>query len=112
MKRFAKSSMQVPDECYTHASCPICIGQVLPHRSYPDTKSGKKAPAWIKAMRQLPCHYCGGPGGTIDHKIARCRGGRTVQENCVPACKPCNQFRGDRFYDEFKNVGWKERRFR
>ena len=31
---------------------------------------------------------------TIDHVIPRAEGGRTVWENCVTACKPCNHKKG------------------
>ena len=65
---------------------------------------------WCIEMRKLPCHYCGEPGGTIDHVIPKGKGGKTVPENCIPACRPCNGFRGDRPYGEFKEIGWKERR--
>lgn len=67
---------------------------------------------WIGEMRLLPCHYCGEPGGTIDHIVPRSKGGTNQKENCVPACKACNEFRGDGDYEEFKASGWKARRFR
>lgn len=72
----------------------------------------KTRKVWHDRIRALPCHYCGGPGGTIDHVIPRSRGGWTTPENCIPACEPCNKFRGNRPYKEFKEAGWKERRFR
>lgn len=66
---------------------------------------------WAKVMRKMPCHYCGGAGGTIDHKIPRSQGGPTTKANCVPACEPCNNFRGCSPYEEFRGVGWKKRPF-
>jgi 5-methylcytosine-specific restriction endonuclease McrA len=72
---------------------------------------GKKAPLWARRMRSLPCHYCGEPGGTIDHVVPRCRGGRTTEQNCVPACAPCNNWRKDADYVWFKEIGWKKRPF-
>lgn len=65
--------------------------------------------AWARAMRLLPCHYCGQPSGTIDHITPRSQGGKSQPENCVPACNPCNSFRGSKPYKEFKNGGWLER---
>lgn len=57
--------------------------------------------AWAYEMRRLPCHYCGGPGGTVDHIIPRSHGGRPVFENCVPACERCNNLRGSFKYEHF-----------
>ena len=75
-------------------------------------KGGGKRSAWQREMRKQPCHYCGGPGGTVDHKTPLCHGGRSVPENTVPCCHPCNNFKGDRYsYDEFKNGAWKQRPF-
>jgi len=96
------------DPCLYHAGCPRCIqwgtkGRIL--------GSGRKTPLWIRKMRLEPCHYCGGPGGTIDHVIPRSRGGRTNAQNCVPACATCNVFRGNAPYNEFKAAGWKRRPF-
>jgi len=44
------------------------------------------------------CQYCGGPFPsevlTFDHIIPRSRGGRTVWDNVVTACGPCNLKKG------------------
>ena len=72
---------------------------------------GSKGARWAREMRLLPCHYCGEPGGTIDHVIPRSQGGRLVKSNCVPACAPCNNFRKDADYEWFKTIGWKGRPF-
>ena len=46
------------------------------------------------------CQYCGASPGwsrlTIDHILPRSRGGDTSWENCVVACKPCNNRKGNR----------------
>lgn len=73
---------------------------------------GAGVAAWTKAMRKLRCHYCGQPGGTVDHVVPRNQGGETTPDNCVPACAPCNTFRGERPYGWFKKVGWMERSLR
>jgi len=49
------------------------------------------------------CQYCGRNGGermTIDHVIPRARGGRTVWDNVVSACRACNLRKGGRSPDE------------
>ena len=41
--------------------------------------------------------YCGASGKlTLDHVVPRCRGGRSVWENVVASCPPCNLRKGDR----------------
>ena len=45
------------------------------------------------------CWYCGTrltpAAATIDHLVPIVAGGRTVESNCVLACKPCNQAKGE-----------------
>lgn len=67
---------------------------------------------WMRVMRASPCHYCGGKGGTIDHKQPVATGGKTSKENCVPCCEPCNRAKGSHYsYSEFKGGAWRKRRF-
>lgn len=46
------------------------------------------------------CCYCGCRFGrglsqlTLEHYQARCHGGRSTYENCIAACRLCNQRRG------------------
>lgn len=46
------------------------------------------------------CQYCGRQPGkshlTLDHLVPQARGGATNWENCVTACKTCNQRKGKR----------------
>ncbi len=44
------------------------------------------------------CAYCGGSQNrlTVDHIIPKSRNGETSFENCVAACKPCNNRKGNR----------------
>ena len=46
------------------------------------------------------CQYCHRPVGrrevTYDHILPRSRGGQTLWENIVLACRPCNQKKGNR----------------
>lgn len=40
------------------------------------------------------CAYCGGNADTLDHVTPRARGGLTVRENLIPACRRCNYAKG------------------
>jgi 5-methylcytosine-specific restriction endonuclease McrA len=50
------------------------------------------------------CMYCGRQNGyyhlTRDHIVPSSRGGRDSWENCVAACRRCNQFKGNRRIEE------------
>jgi len=49
----------------------------------------------------IPCYFCGGKPQTIDHLVARSRGGANDSSNFVSACDLCNGMKGDKSYDEF-----------
>ncbi len=50
---------------------------------------------------EFTCQYCGSKGDmTFDHVIPRSRGGKTVWENVVAACGPCNLKKGSRALDQ------------
>ena len=44
-------------------------------------------------LRLDPCTWCGGPGGTIDHIVARALGGTDAPENLTSACRGCHEAR-------------------
>ena len=52
------------------------------------------------------CQYCGSTEDlTIDHVIPRCRGGeRWDANNCVTACRTCNQRKGSMDLSEFMSL--------
>ena len=60
----------------------------------------------VMARDHYTCQYCGAQPGranlTIDHVLARSRGGETRWENVVTACGPCNRRKGNRLPDEAK----------
>lgn len=52
----------------------------------------------IAAKCHWRCYYCGvrlgDEAGTIDHLTPIKKGGTTCESNCVLACKPCNNAKG------------------
>jgi len=50
------------------------------------------------------CVYCGATNVrlTIDHLVPKSRGGKSIFENCVTSCKPCNNKKGDKLPSEIK----------
>ncbi len=58
----------------------------------------------VYARDGFRCQYCGQRSAlrelTYDHVVPRCRGGRTVWDNIVTACRPCNNKKGRKTCDE------------
>lgn len=51
----------------------------------------------VMVRDDFQCAYCGKKSNlTIDHIIPSSQGGKTDFENCVTACKPCNNLKNDR----------------
>src|SRR5215212_101667 len=52
----------------------------------------------VLARDSWTCQYCGSrkPGLTVDHVIPRSRGGKSVWENIVASCAPCNRKKGSK----------------
>lgn len=54
----------------------------------------RNSPWWKRKREKGICHFCGRsfkPAElTMEHLIPLARGGRSVKENLVPACKECN----------------------
>lgn len=44
------------------------------------------------------CAYCGGPAGTVDHIVAKARGGTDYDSNLTAACVQCNSGKRERVY--------------
>jgi len=55
----------------------------------------KKTRWWQRKCAPGICYYCGKKVGaenlTMDHVVPLVRGGKSVKNNLVPACKKCNQ---------------------
>ena len=68
-------------------------------------RSGDAKRMWreqIKARDGHRCVYCGSTEDlTIDHVTPKCRGGVDHADNCVTACRPCNQRKGSMHIDVF-----------
>ncbi len=65
---------------------------------------------WRDAMLHFNgcCPFCGKPEGRArtermdrDHLIAISRGGKTVRNNIIPACRKCNRGRGNKDWREW-----------
>jgi 5-methylcytosine-specific restriction endonuclease McrA len=53
------------------------------------------------------CAYCSESADTLDHVVPRLRGGLTVAENLVPACRRCNGAKGsDHWQQWFADQAW------
>jgi 5-methylcytosine-specific restriction endonuclease McrA len=76
--------------------------ELLPKRT---TKSRFRA--WIFAEWSHACAYCTKPADTLDHVLPRLKGGLTVAENLVPACRRCNGAKGsDDWRQWFADQAW------
>jgi 5-methylcytosine-specific restriction endonuclease McrA len=62
------------------------------------------------------CQYCGkenltGNDLTVDHVLARSKGGKSTFENTVTSCQACNTYKADKLLSECKMMfikkGWK-----
>lgn len=55
----------------------------------------------IMVRDRYECAYCGSKRElTIDHIIPSSRGGKTNFDNCITACRPCNNAKGSRTPNE------------
>lgn len=71
-------------------------------------------PAWKKLSLQVlkrdhfTCQYCGKTGGKleVDHKLPVSRGGTSLIDNLVTACRHCNRQKRDKTANEY--LKWKD----
>jgi 5-methylcytosine-specific restriction endonuclease McrA len=105
----------------------INVPAVAVTKEYYNFKKGVKFSRHNMYLRDLyQCQYCGDtfPTGdlTIDHVVPRAAGGKTVWDNVVTACRPCNSRKGHKlqtpirmpFKPTYHNLikTWKGRPFR
>lgn len=61
----------------------------------------------VRLMQPHVCYYCKielkEEDITLDHKLPVSRGGETIEENLVIACKACNSEKSDMTEEEYKN---------
>lgn len=80
----------------------ICLNTFnsIPRRELAFTKKN------VLRRDNYTCQYCNHHPRpedlTIDHIIPKSRGGETLWENCVAACKRCNKIKGNRLLKETK----------
>jgi 5-methylcytosine-specific restriction endonuclease McrA len=69
-----------------------------------DTHRRKITRKAVLARDSWTCQYCGSQrsGLTVDHVIPRSRGGKSVWDNIVAACGPCNRRKGNRLPVEIR----------
>ena len=58
----------------------------------------------IFARDGFKCAYCGRETEklTVDHIVPKAKGGKSTFDNCVAACRPCNNRKGDKLCSEAK----------
>jgi len=68
-----------------------------------DASNSKRIPKWMKKIVRdtlgSTCAACGQKARTIDHILARAKGGRTEVINLQPLCDQCNQQKADKDVD-------------
>ena len=63
-----------------------------------NTYRGNWREGWRRIVREDPCAWCGGPGGSLDHIEPRSLtrpGRRRSWTNLTGSCFACNEYRGD-----------------
>lgn len=89
------------DQCVHSPSMEMRLPSVI---SLKDYISMSRAPAFTRfnvfLRDRFSCQYCGGSyrseNLTFDHVTPRSRGGKTLWNNVVTACEPCNLRKGHR----------------
>lgn len=83
---------------------PVVIRLVTYVRVPRDVHRRKITRKAVLARDSWTCQYCGTErmGLTVDHVIPRSRGGKSVWENIVASCAPCNRRKGNRLPREIK----------
>lgn len=77
-----------------------------PEREYPVIHDTKKC--LFRWLRRQKCHYCGGPGGQVDHVTPKAKWEDELDfadvdsgQNLLPCCGPCNVSKSDRDVTEW-----------
>src|SRR5262249_24421594 len=82
---------------------------LLPQREMATMSKSKRVPMDLNdpilAKTSGRCWYCGcylGNGWHCDHQVPRSRGGSNELENLVPACQKCNDAKGGKTVEEYR----------
>jgi len=71
-----------------------CVDDDFIRREKNKARELRRSRWWQQKIASGVCHYCQGrfkPAElTMDHVVPIARGGRSVKNNLVPACKECN----------------------
>lgn len=59
------------------------------------TKKKKSIRKMVLERDNCICYFCGNYGDTLEHLLPISKGGKTNLENCVCACKKCNEQKGN-----------------
>lgn len=73
-------------------------GECAPARK--KNRGARVGPGTRGHLLKIPCYFCGGKPESLDHFVARSRGGSSDRSNLVSACLVCNGMKGDKSYDE------------
>ena len=90
------------DEVISNATKSVAIPKPLVIRLLNMVKGmfSKKVPFTYKNIfirDGYKCQYCGSKSElTVDHVVPRSKGGKSSFENCVAACRSCNNYKGDK----------------
>ncbi len=88
----------------TYEFAPACDEETL-QRERQIARALRASVWWRRKTASGRCHYCQGrfkPSElTMDHRVPLIRGGRSVKENLVPACKICNHQKQNRLTMEW-----------
>ena len=70
------------------------VDEAVIRRERSQARELRKTRWWQNKIAKGVCYYCGQPTPptelTMDHVVALTRGGKSVKNNLVPACKACN----------------------
>lgn len=90
------------------ASCAKC-GNYLQYISKNDKYRTKEIDKWVWARTGGRCCYCGDGlnpfernGYTVEHIIARAKGGTNESENLFPCCKKCNSQKNAKSVEQYR----------
>lgn len=90
----------------THRHCPEHERHGREHRSPTTRAQDSTYKRNRKDVLGLPCVFCGKPADTADHIVPVSRGGDNSPANLQPACRDCNNSKGDRSAPRRSSIGF------